>query len=47
MTADADGDGGGYLDIDERDVVETVLAAEATSPETHDDPPDDDPGQLH
>jgi hypothetical protein len=47
VTADADGDGGGYLDVDERDVVETVLAAEATSPETHDDPPDDDPGQLH
>lgn len=46
-TADAERDGGGYLDIDERDVVETVLAAEATIPETPDDPPDDDPGQMH
>jgi hypothetical protein len=36
----------GYLDIDEGDVVETVLTAEAPRDRAADEPPDD-PGQIH
>ncbi len=45
--ADADADAGGYLDIDEGDVIEAVLTSDAASPEPGDDPPDDDAGQIH
>jgi hypothetical protein len=45
--AEAHADSNGYLDIDEGDVVEAMLTSEAARDGAADDPPDDDPGQVH